>query len=32
MNWLDTINTLKLPELKKGSHAEPSNGLCAMEM
>lgn len=34
MNWLKSLglDTLKLPPLAKGSHKDPSSGLCAMEM
>lgn len=30
--WLDTIVNQKLPPLAVGSHLQPSDGLCAMEM
>jgi len=32
MNWLQTIEELKLPPLKSGNHPDPSQGVCAMEM
>jgi hypothetical protein len=32
MNWLNDINNLKLPPLKRGAHKSPDEGLCAMEM
>lgn len=32
MDWNDEIKTLKLPPLKRGAHASPQDGVCAMEM